>query len=153
MSSELTAFGGRLIRWGINTWAWRDGAPAPSVRDLSISQAYNFRCRTYANGTFVEVPCREARGNEDLAWVLAGGYQVGQSGDHVGQRVLHADGRITRAYADARGETTGQRVIPSVYLVPVEDWDARPPCGATWSIDDEAAILGKAASLGWEVPS
>ena len=143
---DITALGGTLVRFGVDTWAWRDHSPAPKVRDMRLSDCYNFRCRTYGKGgTFVEVPTADAQKQEDLAWCSS--YERSTSGDDTGERRLHDDGRITRASDRPSGGA-----IREVYLVPVEDWDARPPVGALWDLADEEAIFAKASELGWEQP-
>ncbi len=151
MSTQYTALGGTLVRWAANTWAWSDHTPAPAVRDLTASRHYNFRVRAMGSAQYVEVPVKEARSEADLRWVVDGGYQTAQSGDHAGMRVIQSDGRITRVYADADGKSTGARVIPMVYLVPAEDWDApeRQCIGAEWDVTAETEILAKASALGW----
>lgn len=154
---EVTALGGRLVWWGRNKWAWSDGTPAPEVRDVTPSWHYNFRVRgSRGPGAVVEVPAQTAQAEPELAWVLRGDYPRDLSGDHAGERVIHADGRMTRAYSDPRtGETTGARAIPEVYLVPADEWDAwdaSTSIGAKWDKADEAAIFARARALGWEAP-
>lgn len=145
MSTEQhTALGGKLIRWAGDTWAWSDSTPAPQVRDMKPSWYYNFR----VGSGCVEVPAKLTKTEAELAWVAAGGYPVGLSGDHGSTRTLHADGRETRT-------SDSGKAIPQVYLVPVADWDewdAEACIGARWERADEAAILAKAKSLGWEAP-
>jgi hypothetical protein len=137
---DLTAFGGRLIRWAENVWAWSDHTPEPRVKDMTMSWYHNFRI----SGGCVEVPVKSARSEPELAWVLHGRYRKGLSGDRLGCRVIHADGRITRL-------STHGKAIPEVFLVPVEDWDEHDTViGAKWDENDEDAILIKAKALGWE---
>lgn len=148
MSEELTALGGTLIRWGQDLWSWRDGKRAANVRDLTLNDCHGgFRCRNYADASYVEVPVKTAAREADLAWVLDGGYRRDLSGDHAGQRVLHGDGRMTRA-------SESGRVIPEVYLVPLADWDRRAAdcCGAQWDLAAESEIFAKARALGWRNP-
>lgn len=145
---ELTALGGTLIRWGQDQWAWSDHAPAPQVRDMTLSWYYHFRVIAYADGQYVEVPVNQARDEEDLRWVRSGGYTRGRSSADTGPREIHLDGRVTRMTT-----RDGGKAIRHVYLVPVADWDARSashPVGAQWDKADEAAILDRARKLGWE---
>jgi len=137
---EMTAFGGTLIRWAKNTWAWSDNSPAPNVRDMTASEYYNFRVRA---NQWVEVIVHAVREDEDLRWVMEGNYDISLSTDQYGEKVIHEDGRITRA------SQTG-KVIPEVYLVPIADWDAHDECvGAQWPDQDHDAIFSKARSLGF----
>jgi len=119
-----TALNGALLRdcdgFG-GYWRWRDEAePDPRITDMGISQVHNLRCITYGDGTYVEVPPRlvGAPENPELDWIGAGSYRTAR---------------------DYRG-----RII---ILVPVADWDARPPCGASWDRAHEPAILARAATL------
>lgn len=144
-ADQATALGGTLLRWAKDTWAWSDHTPAPHVKDMTLSWYYNFRCRTDGTGqTWVEVPVEQAKNDADLQWCIGRGYMVRQSGDDAGERRLHESGRMTRLTA-----REGGKAIRDVYLVPAEEWDARPPCGAKWDAADEAAILAKATSLGY----
>lgn len=140
---EITALGGTLTRFAKDIWAWSDHTPAPQVKDMTLSWYYNFRCRTYADGTYIEVLVDQAKNDPDLQWCI--GYDVVQSGDDKGERRLHEDGRMTHLTARAGG-----KAIRDVYLVPAADWDARPPCGAKWDSQDEAEIITKAKSLGYQ---
>jgi|GEM_PF-4798656 len=90
---EMTAFGGTLIRWAKNTWAWSDNSPAPNVRDMTASEYYNFRVRA---NQWVEVIVHAVREDEDLRWVIEGNYDISLSTDQYGEKVIHEDGRITR---------------------------------------------------------
>ena len=153
-ADQATALGGTLLRWAKDTWAWSDHTPAQQVKDMTLSWYYNFRCRTYGSNsigghdtgpvTYVEVPVDQAKNDPDLQWCAHAGYAVAQSGDDAGERRLHESGRMTRLSA-----REGGKAIRDVYLVPAEEWDARPPCGAKWDAADEAAILAKATSLGY----
>lgn len=137
MSDQLTALGGTLLRWGKDTWAWKDHTPAPEVKDMRPSWYYNFRVQ----GGCVEVPKKLLATEPELAWTAA--CKEGQSSDHYGERVIHRDGRQTR-----RSQTG--RAIPAVYLVPVGEWDAwdrATVLGARWDKSDEGKILAKAESL------
>jgi len=128
---------------------------------------WNFRCRTYGSGrTFVEVLAGHAREYDALTWVLdgarAGRYGSGRSGDHTGPAVIQEDGTLGRMHIPPgtdplRGHEpiTAPGPIPSVILVPIEDWDewAREnPAGAEWDAADEDAILERARELGWVDP-
>src|SRR5271166_6467463 len=77
--AEMTAFGGTLIRWAKNTWAWSDNSPAPNVRDMTASQYFNFRIR---GGQWLEVPVLTVRENDYLHWVERGDYEISLSDDH-----------------------------------------------------------------------
>ena len=138
MSEQITALGGTLLRWGNDTWAWRDNSPAPEVRDMRPSWFYNFRVR---GNNWVEVPKKRALSEPDLAW--AAEYDEGLSSDHYGERIIHGDGGQTR-------RSQSGKAIPAVYLVPVEDWDAwdrETVLGARWDACHEAAIMAKAQAL------
>jgi hypothetical protein len=126
----------------MDTWAWSDHSPAPQIRDIRPSWYYNFRVQD----GYVEIPIKMAKSEPELAWVLSG-YQEGLSGDHYADKVTHLDGRVTRQSG------TG-KAIPVVYLVPAgewDEWDATTCIGARWDRADEAAILAKAESLGWNL--
>lgn len=149
----ISVFDGTLIREGPNQWRWKDGAPEPRVRDLSPDE-WNFRCTTFANGTFVEVPIGHAREYNALTWVLeraqSGQYRSGRSGDRTGPMTLE-DGRFHRLHVAQGVLSPGP--IPSVILVPIEDWDAwvrDNPAGAEWDLEYEQDILIRARALGWK---
>lgn len=154
-----TVFDGALERRDDGSWQWRDGAPEPRVQDLTLNQCYDFRCRTYGDGAcYVEVPRGQAMEQDDLAWVLdgwrAGRYTLGLDGDRTGPRVFASDRRAHIAPGqdplcghEPMPERPGP--IPRVILVPIADWDARPPCGASWDTAHEDAILTRAYELGW----
>lgn len=145
-SIEPSALGGTLIRWGKNQWAWTNGDPAPEVSDLTLSHAYNFRCRTLGAGqVFIEVPVKQAAHNPDLQWTR--GFDKDLSGDDMGQSRFHADGRVTRV-----SDRAGGGAIREVYLIPRDEWDARPVVGCQWDRAAEPAIFAKAQTLGW-IPS
>lgn len=159
--AEETAavLGGTLCRDIVGRWRWSDGAPEPRARDLFLRETWpNYRCRPAGDGaTLVEVPENDLRGDtrlaRALAWCRAAAAGRDLSGDHVGMRVLHGDGRMTRAYSDpASGETTGARAIPEVLLVPMEEWHRRglAVCGAQWDRAHDDAILAAARALGWD---
>lgn len=146
-----SCLGGTLLRHDDGTWHWCDGTPEPRVEDLTISRAYSFRCRTYGGGgTYVEVPIGMAREEDDLSWVLDGRYGTSYDGDRTG-RAIGPKG-MGRIHIDPRTDEPLPTPPPKVYLVPVEDWDARPPCGATWLGEHEADILAIARRLGWTDP-
>src|SRR5690606_3588605 len=88
---EVTAFGGRLVWWGRNKWAWSDGTPEPRVRDITPSWHYNFRCRGLKPHVQVEVPVTVAKAEPELAWVLRGDYPRDLSGDHGSTRTINLD--------------------------------------------------------------
>lgn len=163
MGESVTVLSGTLIREGSDAWRWRDGLPEPRVRDASPDE-WNFRCRTYGSGrTFVEVPAGHAREFEALRWVLDGAregrYRSGRSGDRTGPVTIREDGTPARMHIPPgtdplRGHepVLAPGPIPSVILVPIEDWDAwvaANPAGAEWDKADEAAILERARELGW----
>ena len=170
----MTTLDGTLARLPGGVWTWRDGTPEPRVHDLSHGAQLNLRCRTTGSSRcYVEVPRGLAREEEDMAWIVdaarEGRYAGGQSGDHTGPRVLvalshRADGSIGRAHirpgedpllgAEPLPEIRGP--IPSVILVPVEDWDAwdaEHPYGCEWDAADERDILQRAWTLGWRPPA
>lgn len=154
---EQTVFGGCLIRWGIDLWAWSDGTAEPRVKDDTLSAHYNFRIRTYGSGgSYVEVPVDLVRSpsNPELHWVRdLFGLRKDLSHDFAGPRVWHVDtGRVTRLHEDPVTGRLGGRVIPEVYLVPIDEWykHAFDPVGAIWDAKDEEAIVAKARSLGWK---
>lgn len=157
-----TTLDGTLIRHDDGTWHWRDGTPEPRVSDLTLGRAYNFRCRTYGGGsTCVEVPISVAREQDDLAWVIEGlranRYETGLDGDRTGPLVIREDGSVGRAHiAPGEDPLNGNEPlpeqpgpIPRVALVPVAEWDARPPCGIAWDCANETDILDRAYALGW----
>jgi len=157
-----TTLAGTLIRRVDGSWHWRDGTPEPRATDLSLGRCYNFRCRTYGDGgTHVEVPRAIAQEQDDLAWVLAGWrngrYTLGLDGDRVGPLTIRADGSVGRAHiAPGEDPLHGHEPmpeqpgpIPMVILVPIADWDTRPPCGVSWDCEHEDDILDRAYSLGW----
>jgi hypothetical protein len=135
--SEHTALDGALIRWSKDVWAWRDHAPAPEVKDITPSWYYNFRVQSGC----VEVPKKLLATEPELSWVAS--YPQGESSDHYGERTIHQDGRQTR-------RSQSGKAIPTVYLVPVEDWDewdAKTCIGAKWDKSEEAKILKRAKEL------
>jgi hypothetical protein len=117
-TTMTTCFGGALV-WRDGVWVWRDGTPEPRVRDLTLSRAHNLPCITYSTGrTYVEVP-------------------------------------VSMLYDSRNPELARWRGLPrhldggrSIVRVPVEEWDAAPPCGAVWDLEDEPAILARARALG-----
>ena len=165
-TTQHTVFSGGLTRHGHNDWRWSDGSPEPRVTDLSASQVYNFRCRTYGSGeTYIEVLLSAAHKERDvLGWVLdgvaAGSYGQDNSLDHTGPLVIGDQG-ISRMRVEPGEDPllgnepiVSMRAIPRVALVPASEWDvwaAENPYGATWSQNDEAAIFDKARQLGWKL--
>ena len=161
--TRATILGGTLERVARDQWQWRDGAPAPQVRDLRPN--YNFRCRTEwhvtASVTYVEVLATLASEQDDLRWVLARGYRTGESGDHTGPMDLATGQRTHIRPGDdpLRGHPLDADILPgrppTVILVPWGEWDAHwrdHPAGAEWALDAEADILSKAYALGWRPP-
>jgi hypothetical protein len=158
-----TTLNGTLRRVGPNQWQWSDGTAEPRVTDLSSSSVYNFRCRTYANATYVEILLSVAHKERDvLGWILdgvaVGKYRQDMSGDHTGPLMLTDDGptrmRIEPGEDPLRGNEpiVHKRAIPRVALVPIAEWDAwaaENPYGASWDKGVEADIFAKARSLGW----
>ena len=159
-----TIFDGVLSRTAADIWVWSDGTPEPRVKDLSPSAHYSFRCRTHADGTFVEVLLSVAHRDRDvLGWVLdgieAGEYQQANSGDHTGPMVFTEDGPSRMRIEPGEDPLLGnepivrKRAIPRVALVPVAEWDAWAadhPYGATWDTADEPEIFARARRLGWQ---
>lgn len=170
-SEPISVLGGRLIRCATDTWQWKDGTPEPRVRDLQPGDQWNFRCRSHAKTTYVEVLLGEChRHKESLGWVLAGveagKYRQDNSGDHTGpiratlddEGELHFDRmRIEPGEDPLHGNEPilHSRAIPKVALVPIEDWEQwclANPLGATWDKTDEAKIFEQARMLGWTGP-
>jgi hypothetical protein len=141
----LTALNQTLIR-NDTGWYWSDGAPEPRISDLSASDYYNFRCRSYGSGsTFVEIPVGTAREEPDLhIWVerfQRGEFAISTSGDAPDPPTLDLSTR-TKTSSGA-----------PVMLIPIELWDiwaVQFPVGARWEKSDEFEILAKAESLGWK---
>jgi len=144
---EPACFGGRLIRWGNNLWAWRDGTKEPRVRDETLSSHYNFRIRTYADGKYVEVPVNVAkRFPDEFDFVLNGSYKRANSGDDTGPKVIN----LNTSQTYHQSSRPGGKAIRKVYLVPIEDWEANDRViGCVWDLEHEQEILNKAKSLGW----
>ena len=167
MEEEATTLGGTLTRRLNGSWVWTaSGEIEPRVKDLYQRDAWpNYRVR---GNSHVEVLSADVQGRckhlppgcrnaaelaTELTWVPAVADGTALSGDHMGMSVIHGDGRMTRGYADpATGETTGAKVIPEVYLVPVEEWDRRAlrVSGAQWDMADQEALLAKARGMGWQ---
>lgn len=160
----MTVLGGTLIREGPNAWRWRDGTPEPRVRDLSPDE-WNFRCRTDGTGrTLVEVMRGSAMEAPALRWVLDGAregrYTSGRSLDHTGPLTIDEHGNAGRMHIPPGTDPllghepiTSPGPIPSVILVPAEEWDAwvrDHPAGAAWDTTDEPALLDRARAVGWQ---
>lgn len=125
----LITFSGALIRlMGPSPcWIWCDGSIATTVYDLTLSRAHDFRCTRYGDGvSYVQVRRAAAKDkrNPELRWIL--------------------DGEASGKYRTESGTPRGHNTI----LVPCDDWDARPPCGASWEMADQPAILARARELG-----
>ena len=143
--ANLKMLGGTLERRE-DGWYWSDGTKEPRVEDLHPSSHYNFRIRTYHDGSYVEVPHQVAYENSDLSWVInawdSNKLKEGISGD-------------VRDHTLVPG-AEGLKIIkkgPGVLLVPVEQWDLwanMTPIGALWDKADEEEILHRARQLGWE---
>lgn len=113
----MTALNGALIRKP-DGWYWTDtNEPATSVKDLTLTNCYNFKIRNYSNESYVEVP------------------------------VCYAQASSPRQEPElAFAEQIGKR-DKSVYLVPTDVWDTKSklePIGATWDKTDEPGILARA---------
>lgn len=147
LEEDFIVFDGHLRRLINGSYRWSDGTPEPRVEDLYFGERYSFLILS----DLVEVPVKEAKG--PLAWVAEGHYPTGRSGDYTGPLALQASGRITHLYADPiTGDNIGTRVIPPVYLVPLDEWEkwSWRLCDAQWDTKDGPEIHAKARSLGWE---
>jgi hypothetical protein len=158
----ITCLNGTLIRQTDGSWKWSNGNPEPRIRDLSPDE-WNFRCCTRGGKTFVEVLRGVAQESEILGWVIGGAksgkYESGKSGDHTGPLTIDDYGVHRMHIQNGEDPLLGNEPlpesrgpIPSVILVPVEDWDAwvkANPAGASWDLANETEILDLAYSLGW----
>ena len=143
MKEQQSFFGGRLIRWADDNWAWVDGTKEDKVVPRTLKKNYPNLEITYDD---IEVPTTLAKVHEDLKWVLDGNYPQKKSATDT-----------TRWYDDREPDALGRvylpgEELPQVFLVPLGDWNthAKDCAGPTWSAENEHFIFQKAESLGWE---
>lgn len=147
---EPAAFGGLLVRWGKDTWAWKDGTRETRVQDFHPSWYYNFRVARHQtphgqSAIFIEVPIGLIGKEYDLEWLrepLADARRAAQQPPIEPQFQPNAEYIFTVDFQKK-----------PVLLVPAQiwdDWNARTVLGPKWEKKDEQAILAKAKSLGWQ---
>lgn len=143
-----TALGGTLHRTP-DGWQWSDGTPEPRVRDLALADvAPNFRCATFGDGAYIEIPRR---------WRDARYWPGGRLDDEAVAAIaalLDEGGVRAPIFCEGLAEALDDhRLTADGYRVPAALWDAAmlEPCGCSWDRAHEAEILGKAEAIrtGW----
>lgn len=146
MSAPIsTTLGGALHRYP-EGWRWSDGTPEPRVRDMLLSDiAPNFRCITYADITYVEIPAGWRQGRY---WPNG---RVDPDAASAIDGLLRECGQRSPIYAEGLAEALDDhRLTTAGWLVDIAQWDAvlREPCGVWWDNAHEKEILTRARAGG-----
>ena len=137
-------FGGRLIQWATDNWAWIDGEKELRVFARTLAVIYPNLERSSYPVDEIEVPVALAKGHVELAWVVTeSGYPIRAAEPTNYDYDFQPD-------QFSRRQLPGEP-LPLVYAVPMGDWNARAQVclGPTWKSGEQYAIYQKATALGW----
>lgn len=129
MAPPLSAMGGLLVRHP-DGWRWRDGSPEPRVRDLTAAEAFELpRVRSI-----------DPTNGQLTAYVTISREVLDHDADLLDDVIAFAGPR-----AIAIGGAGGGVEVPEEVW---EAWAEAQVIGLGWEPSDEAAILGRAESMG-----